>query len=254
MSAFPPEGWSFPLRPELITSEEAVDRLRYQEELVGRISEVSSEISDAIYGEKSKWLPVAQGASTAGTGTYEVQVGHYVRWGSMVWFTLNLQWDDANHTGTGNLEITGLPVSAHENSKYKTITGITQANPGVVTTAQNHGFINGDTVLIESVVGMTEVNGNTYTVANKTNTTFELSGVDTTSFTAYSSGGKVRLTKSLDKVVCPCYNAESGSEFVGIAFINPGENKISVIKNGATTQQINGADYDLQITGTYRAL
>lgn len=73
-----------------------------------------------------------------------------------------------------------------------TITGITQANPAVVTTSGAHGYSNGDHVYIDSVVGMTEVNiAPRYTVANVTATTFELQGIDSTSFTAYTSGGLV---------------------------------------------------------------
>lgn len=76
-----------------------------------------------------------------------------------------------------------------------TITGITKANPAVVTAA-GHGYSNGDQVYITSVAGMTEVNNSTqyYIVANKTSTTFELTdqdgnNVDSSSFTTYSSGG-----------------------------------------------------------------
>lgn len=72
------------------------------------------------------------------------------------------------------------------------ITGITQANPAVVTST-SHGLSNGDSVYITGVVGMTEINepNLTYTVANVTANTFELSGIDSTSFTAYSSGGSI---------------------------------------------------------------
>jgi len=75
----------------------------------------------------------------------------------------------------------------------KTITAITQANPGVVSAAA-HGRSNGDQVVIETVVGMTEVNGGIFTVANVTAGTFELQdidgvNVDTTGFTAYASAG-----------------------------------------------------------------
>ena len=75
----------------------------------------------------------------------------------------------------------------------KTITGITQANPAVVTSS-SHGYSNGDFVIISGVVGMTEVNGKTFKVADKTTNTFELQNVDGTdinssAYTAYSSGG-----------------------------------------------------------------
>ena len=75
----------------------------------------------------------------------------------------------------------------------KTITAITKANPAVVT-SNSHGYSNGDFVVITSVVGMTEVNGRTFKVADKTTNTFELQDVDGTdinssAFTTYSSGG-----------------------------------------------------------------
>lgn len=85
-----------------------------------------------------------------------------------------------------------------------TITGITQANPGVVTAAA-HGFENGDVVVIEDVVGMTEVNDLHFTVANKATNTFELKtqaatpvNVNTLGYTAYVSGGEVYKAPSLN--------------------------------------------------------
>jgi len=73
-----------------------------------------------------------------------------------------------------------------------TITNVTQANPAVVTTSAAHTFVNGESVTITDVVGMTELNGNTYVIANVTSTTFELQGIDSTGFTAYISGGSAQ--------------------------------------------------------------
>jgi hypothetical protein len=75
----------------------------------------------------------------------------------------------------------------------KTITAITKANPGVVTSA-SHGFGNGDEVYVDSIGGMTELNGRNYLVANASTNTFTLqdlfgNNIDTTSFTTYTSGG-----------------------------------------------------------------
>ena len=75
----------------------------------------------------------------------------------------------------------------------KTITGVTQANPGVITST-SHGFSNGDEIYIDSVAGMTELNGRNYLVANATTNTFTVqdlfgNDIDTTAFTAYTSGG-----------------------------------------------------------------
>lgn len=70
------------------------------------------------------------------------------------------------------------------------ISAATRANP-VVITAAAHGLSNTDEILIINVLGMTELNGNGYTVANKTANTFELSGVNGTSYTTYTSGGDI---------------------------------------------------------------
>lgn len=69
-----------------------------------------------------------------------------------------------------------------------TITNITRANPAVVTSAA-HGYSNGDEVYISGVVGMTEVNGRWFTVAGVTTNTFQLSGLNSSTYTAYSSAG-----------------------------------------------------------------
>jgi hypothetical protein len=70
------------------------------------------------------------------------------------------------------------------------ITNATQANPCVITTSGNHNLNTGESVKISGVVGMTELNGNTYAITVLTPTTFELDGVDSTLFTAYTSGGE----------------------------------------------------------------
>jgi len=77
------------------------------------------------------------------------------------------------------------------------ITGITAANPPVVTVA-SHTFHNTDKVRIYGVSGMTEVNQGlteAYTVANAAATTFELSGIDGSAWTAYTSGGYAKEVK-----------------------------------------------------------
>lgn len=82
-----------------------------------------------------------------------------------------------------------------EDAAELTITGVSKADPGVVTYTGTDPA-NGQEVYISEVVGMTELNGKFYTVANVNSgaNTFELTDVngddvDTTSFTTYSSGG-----------------------------------------------------------------
>ena len=78
-------------------------------------------------------------------------------------------------------------------STIRTITGATQANP-VVITSNAHGYANGDTVIIYSVVGMTELNGRHFVVANVAANTFELEEENGTGYAAYSSGGSAART------------------------------------------------------------
>jgi len=86
-----------------------------------------------------------------------------------------------------------------------TITGITKANPAVVT-ASGHTLNNGDKVRIQGVLGMTEINIGTdtaYTVASSDPNagTFALSGVNSSEYTAYTSGGTVtKVTNSLSNL------------------------------------------------------
>jgi len=72
---------------------------------------------------------------------------------------------------------------------FGNITNITQANPGVITTQQPHGLKSGDSIRINSVGGMTQLNtGADRIITFITTTSFSI-GVDTSAFTAYTSGG-----------------------------------------------------------------
>lgn len=74
-----------------------------------------------------------------------------------------------------------------------TITAATKANPCQLTVA-THGLSSNDEVLVTDVVGMTELNGQevTVTVVDANNFTI---GIDSSSYTTYSSGGEISKTK-----------------------------------------------------------
>jgi hypothetical protein len=79
----------------------------------------------------------------------------------------------------GSYKITAISESGEEslaglgNTPGSTaITGVTQANPAVVS-ATAHGLVAGDICYIEGIVGMTELNGRQFTVANESANTFE---------------------------------------------------------------------------------
>jgi hypothetical protein len=90
-----------------------------------------------------------------------------------------------------------------------TVTGITKANPGVVSAAA-HGFVNGDIVQFGVVTGMSELNYSLAVVTNKATGTFELydlngSKIDTSGYVAVGTAGTayhrgLTLSKSLSKI------------------------------------------------------
>lgn len=61
--------------------------------------------------EEGTFIPSIVGTSTAGTATYASngQVGRYTKIGNRVFFDLFLSW--TAHTGTGDLQINGLPFT-----------------------------------------------------------------------------------------------------------------------------------------------
>ena len=88
------------------------------------------------------------------------------------------------------------PIASYARTASPTaITDITQANPGVVSSPA-HGLSNGDYLRITNPVGMGEVDYQYFKAANVTTDTFEINtvgdvAVDTTGYTAYTSGGYV---------------------------------------------------------------
>ncbi len=90
------------------------------------------------------------------------------------------------------LDLTGGPMAAGT-----VISGITNANPGVVTTAAANGLVEGDAVYISGVAGMTQVNNHYYTVHLPAANSFSLidpntGNVDTSAYGAWASGGTVQ--------------------------------------------------------------
>lgn len=147
-----------------------------------------------------------QGGAKYRTGTRYV---HHTRLNK----TANLLPFEFNDEQAYQLEFTDRKLRFYKDEgiiTFSSVTitgGITQANPGVVTAA-GHGYSNGDEVFIEEVVGMIQVNGRSFIVAGATANTFQLTDVDgnnvnTTGFTAYSSGGVckkvVELTTPYDE-------------------------------------------------------
>lgn len=97
----------------------------------------------------------------------------------------------------GDQYIRFVRADNHVTEDALVVSGATQADPCVITTSTAHGYSNGDEVFIDAIVGMTELNGRRFVIANATSTTFQLTDqltgadIDATGYTAYSSAGTV---------------------------------------------------------------
>jgi len=102
---------------------------------------------------------------------------------------------EGDSVGTWQRDSDGLSTAIE-----KVITGISSANPAVVT-SNGHALPNGTKVSITKVVGMVEVNNGTFTVAGTATNTFQLTGEDSSGHTAYTSGGVVTVASTTSDFV-----------------------------------------------------
>ena len=97
-----------------------------------------------------------------------------------------------------------------------TISGITLAAPGVVTSTA-HGLVNGDYVVFDISNGMRQIHDNVYRVCNKTNDTFQVeavsggTGIDTSGFDAFVAGVCNKITFGTSITTATTMNVSGGS-------------------------------------------
>jgi hypothetical protein len=75
------------------------------------------------------FTPTLEGVTTAGTGTYSVRVGRYVRTGAMVYYSIRLTW--SAHTGTGAMRIAGLPFTTQGDASVNVYQNGVQVGAGL---------------------------------------------------------------------------------------------------------------------------
>jgi len=147
-------------------------------------------------------IPLLQGPVTRRPGTYSCdEVKDSTKATRLVRFKFSTI--SAFAIEFGNLYVRFKKNRAPVYDLTLTITGISQANPGVVTYTGTDPA-SGDHVDISGVSGMTEVNARRFLVANVDTgaNTFELTtvtgvNVDTTTFTAYTIGGSAKRVYTL---------------------------------------------------------
>lgn len=107
----------------------------------------------------------------------------------------------------------------------KTIDSITQAATAVVTSTA-HGLANGNYVAL-TVQGMRQVNDGSFRIANVTANTFELEGINSTAFDAFSSGSCAAITFGTNVTTATSISSSGG----GFDFIDT-----TTIHDNARTQ------------------
>ena len=139
------------------------------------------------------------------------------------------------------------------------ITGVTQANAAVVTYSGADNYANGDEVYISAVAGMTELNDKFYRVANVNtgSNTFEITdidgtNIDSTGFTAYSSGGTLEEVYEISSPynASDIYNSNGAKNFqhaqsADVLYIAHGDfNTRSLGRSANTNWTLNDMTFD----------
>ena len=83
---------------------------------------------------------------------------------------------------------TGIVTFAADHTH--SITGITKASQAVITVGAAHGFVNGESVHISTVAGMTQINGQRALITNTSATEITVA-INSTAYSTYTSGGVV---------------------------------------------------------------
>lgn len=126
-------SYNLPLQRDRILSGDPEQLLLYFRSLVGEINKALEQSAAYNNIHLKEWTPVAEGAGVAGTGTYDTQVGFYMKQAKWVFIQMQLNWDAANHTGTGNVKITGLPVKSLNEANAEQILVLYEAQSGATT-------------------------------------------------------------------------------------------------------------------------
>lgn len=90
------------------------------------------------------------------------------------------------------------------------ISAITKASQGVMTTGSAHGLSNGDYVVL-AVQGMWQVNDRVFRVTSASGSTATLEGEDTTNYDTFSSGTLQKITYGTSVTTATTLNSSGGN-------------------------------------------
>jgi len=179
-----------------VSSAESPDEVQLRGSQI-RFQNLQGNIATATVAEGDTLTGAVSGATATAIDVVQATRKLKIEGGNGKLFSPN---ETVNVTGGSSYSFkVSIGLSDLTDAPTKTITGATAANP-VVITSNGHGLSNGNKIVISGVVGMTELNTNTYFVQNATTNTFSLSSntdpaantnIDGSGFTAYTSGGTI---------------------------------------------------------------
>jgi hypothetical protein len=123
--------------------------------------------------EEGSFTPTIVGVTTEGTGTYSTQVGRYTKIGNRVLFVIVLAW--SAHTGTGAMEVAGLPFTTSSASSNNPACAWQSSNLTLPANACLSGFVVNNSTKVRPYSQLTG-GGAQATVALDTAATLYISG------------------------------------------------------------------------------
>ena len=96
--------------------------------------------------EEGTWTPTFTGTSTAGSGSYTFQSGSYTKVGRLVTIYGAMQFNSG--TGTGNLQISGLPFSSNN---FGSITIVISDNLAFTVGSLITGYTSGTNIQLQQI-------------------------------------------------------------------------------------------------------
>jgi len=164
-------------------------------------------------------------------------------------FTIPINTNVTNFTQETAFKVAPVTVGPLYYPQSATITGITAANPMVITTAINHGLTAGQQIRIRvpKAFGMTQANNLTGVITATTATTITVGGINSSAFTAFSWPATTSVPFSPAQVI-PIGSGPNASTFGNVTYYQ------DVLDDATLNNQFQGFTIGtniFQTTGTF---
>lgn len=162
----------------------------------------------------------ATGATSNADTVNNFILGDFTVTGNFVcpWDATNVQIEKFTNGSAGRPVDVCLEVYYKSNATTVALADpwITKTNPAAVTTATEHGYTTGDTVIFDSVTGMTEMNIGTYSIEVTSTTSFTLKDVTGTTAVNSSDFGTTATAGNVTSIETGGFYLRSNIRYTGV--------------------------------------